>query len=79
MEEDTLASILIRALHIMEKYLSCKIHVVLLPRISNTDAIIADSLSKRSNTRDSDLKYISHKAFNICHTLAEWLQQPRTD
>jgi hypothetical protein len=63
----------------MEAYLSCEIHVVLLPRISNTDAIIAVSLSKRSNTRDSDLKYISHKAFHVCHTLAEWLQQPSTD
>ncbi len=79
MKEDLLASILIRALHILEAYLSCKIHVIHLPRISNNAAKIADNLSRKSTTRKSDLSFITHNAGHICRPLSEWLERPHPD
>jgi len=79
MKEDLLASILIRALHILEAYLSCKIHVIHLPRISNNAAKIADNLSRKSTTKKSDLSFITHNASHICRPLSEWLEQPHAD
>jgi hypothetical protein len=76
MKHDAVASILIRTLHILEAFLSCRIHVEHLPRVSTTAARIVDNLSRKSTTAEADLKHITHKEEDIPKAFSKWLKNP---
>jgi len=76
MKNDVIASILIRCLHLLEAYISCKIHVVHLPRISNDAAKTVDNLSRRSTTTSTDLKVLTHNSNHLPEPLTKWLHHP---
>jgi hypothetical protein len=48
--KDKCASMLIKALHIIEAYLGSHIHLVHVPRISNWEGEVADNLSRERTT-----------------------------
>ena len=77
---DIMASILIRALHVISAYLSCIVHVEHLPRKSSWDAIVADRLSRKSTTSVAEEKLL--KSFNLPNVpkcLEEWMRNPVED
>jgi len=75
MKHDAVASILIRTLHILEAFLSCKIHVEHLPRVLNTAAGIVGNLSRKSTTTEADLRHVNHKE-DIPKAFRTWLKNP---
>jgi hypothetical protein len=76
MKNDVMASILIRSLHILEAYITCKIHVVHLPRISNDATKIVDNLSRSSTTTSADLNVLTHNSNHLPEPLRKWLHHP---
>jgi hypothetical protein len=56
---DPETSLLIRVLHVIESFLSCKIYVSHLRRMSNRIAVIADSLSRKATTTPELLAELS--------------------
>ena len=77
---DIMASILIRALHLISSYLSCIIHIEHLPRKSSWDAEIADRLSRQKTTLRSDRKLLeSFKLDKVPHCLEKWMKNPVED
>jgi hypothetical protein len=76
MKNDAVASILIRALHILEAFIPCRIHVAHLPRISNKAAKVVDNLSRKSTTTNSDLSHLTHGEKDLPKALRNWLINP---
>jgi hypothetical protein len=76
MKNDALASILLRALHIMEAYIPCKIYVEHLTRRSNKAAKITDNLSRTSTTSSSDLLHLTHGEDDLPPSFRKWLSNP---
>ncbi len=74
---DLEASILLGALHVVEAYLHCKIHVHHVPRVSTPMALLADKLSRESTaeTRKQDLGPFTHQVPE--GALHHWLENPR--
>jgi hypothetical protein len=73
-------SLLIRVLHVIEAFLSCKIYVSHLRRMSNQIAVIADSLSREATTTSellAELSQIPHH--RVEGALQHWLQNPVLD
>jgi hypothetical protein len=79
-KNDTTASILIQALHIILHFLECTTHVEHLPRLSTCAARLADRLSRKSSTTKKDVKTI-RKAMQprIPTELRTWLTYPSSD
>jgi hypothetical protein len=77
---DTSASILIRAIHIISFYLGCSVSIQHLPRRSTTLAELVDDLSRSSTTGPAQLQLI-RRAYSlpIPHALQDWLQNPSED
>ncbi len=74
---DLVASILLRALHVVEAFLHCKIHVHHVPRVSTPMALLADKLSRDSTaeTVEKDLGPFTHHVPE--GALHRWLENPR--
>jgi len=79
-KNDTSASVLLRALHIISSYLGCTVHVLHLPRMSTPVARLADRLSRRRTTTYLDKRRI-RRALRppIPSALQKWLADPKTD
>jgi hypothetical protein len=77
---DTSASILIRAIHIISFYLGCSVTIEHLPRRSTTLAELVDDLSRSSTTGPAQLQLIRRAhSLPIPHVLQDWLQNPSDD
>ena len=77
---DVMASILIRALHVIAYYLECIVHIVHLPRKSSWDAMLTDRLSREKTTTRQDRALLSSfKLPDIPLVLKQWLESPTED
>jgi len=76
MKNDELASILIRALHILEAALPCRIYVHHLPRISTPAAAAADRLSRDSTATAADFRLLTHPNPTLPKAFLSWLKKP---
>jgi hypothetical protein len=78
---DSCASIIVRALHLISAYLACMIHIEHLPRLSTGDACTVDRLSRRSTTLPEDEILLS--SFDVdssrLEPLIAWLSLPVED
>ena len=75
---DPETSSLIRALHVIEAFLECIIHVRHRKRMSTPEAILADHWSRESTITGKSRKSISHlRIFTPKGALSRWLQEPR--
>ena len=79
-KEDVLASILIRALHLISAYLGCQVHITHLPRKSTWDAMVVDRLSRSVSTTESDRRLVESFDFpKPGGALLAWMKNPRED
>jgi len=75
-----MATILIRALHLISAYLGTQIHVSHLPRKSTWDALLVDRLSREKSTTSQDKKLLkSFKFRKIPNCLKSWMSKPTED
>jgi len=79
-KEDNTASILIRALHLIEARLACRIHVRHLPRLSSPEGELADHLSREATTGGREERAIKGAEVALRPgELGTWLQNPSED
>ena len=77
---DVMASILIRALHLISSYLACQVHITHLPRKSSWDAVLVDRLSRSWSTTWNDRRLLaSFPGLRLPGCLLEWLEEPVED
>jgi hypothetical protein len=77
---DSETSLLLRVLHVLEAYLECKIFVEHVKRMSNPMASLADRLTRKSSTKNSDLDKVDHVQWEIPPpALMTWLENPVLD
>ena len=77
---DVIASILIKALHLIGAYLSCQIHIEHLPRKSSWDANLVDRLSREKTTTKQDRKLLESFVLpEVPVSLMEWMKNPSED
>jgi len=76
-KNDMSASILIRAIHLLEAYLGTTVHVRHRPRVSTEEAVLVDNLSRNSTTTAEDLKLVGLVEEKVVTgELCEWLVNP---
>ena len=74
---DVMATILIRALHLICAYLGTQNHVSHLPRKSTWDALLVDRLSEEKSTTRQDRKLMkSFQARKIPNCMRGWMYNP---
>jgi len=79
-KKDPETSLLLRVLHVIEVYLSCRIYVRHVKRCSNTMAKLVDQLSRKSSTTQKTFKKIEcSQKFYPTRALYRWLQRPDLD
>jgi len=77
---DKCASIVIRSILLISSYLSVKVHVVHLPRVSNWEAIFCDRISRESTTSEHDKRLLkTYENLKIPKELKNWLKNPIED
>jgi hypothetical protein len=77
---DEMASILIRALHLIGAFLGSFIHIHHLPRMSNWEAQLVDRLSRSETTTSADRRLLrSFQGHKLPSPLRIWLENPRED
>jgi hypothetical protein len=79
-KEDNVASIIIRAIALIESLLNSEFHVQHVPRMSSWEAMVVDRLSRRSTTNKYDeslLKSFGKRSLPKCRLY--WLSNPSED
>jgi hypothetical protein len=77
---DEMASIMIRALHLISAALGSQIHIRHLPRQSNWEARLVDRLSRSETTTKEDKRLVeSFTNPNLPVSMKEWLRDPVED
>ena len=77
---DSVASVLIRTIHLIAAYIGSKIHVVHAPRVSTWEAEMADRMSRKSTTTARDKKLLgTFGKWDVPSALKHWLSNPCTD
>jgi hypothetical protein len=77
---DIAASILVRALHLIEAYLACRIHVAHLPRMSSDPGELADHLSREETTSKAEDREAKKVEVTLASpSLLTWLEDPKED
>jgi hypothetical protein len=76
---DNCASILIKALHVIEAYLGSRIHVTHAPRRSNWITETADNLSRERTTGFLEKQMISRGRTKSPKVITDWLLNPVED
>ena len=77
---DIMASILIRALHLISSYLCGIVHIEHLPRKSSWDAEVADRMSRKKTTLQNDRKLLnSFDLPKVPECLWKWMKNPTED
>jgi hypothetical protein len=78
--QDPETSLLVRALHVLEAFLECKIYVEHLKRLSNHVASVVDNLSRTSTTTPELLNELAQVPWAAPRgALVAWLQSPVLD
>ena len=78
--KDKCASMLIKALHIIEAYLGSRIHVVHVPRVSNWESEVADNLSRERTTGFLEKQMLNRPQKKAdLRVLTDWLKNPAED
>jgi hypothetical protein len=76
-KHDTTASIVIRAIHLMAAYLGVWVHVQHVPRCSDKFSVLADHLSRKSSTSESDMQLLGNtRESEVRGALHDWLRNP---
>ncbi len=79
-KDDISASILVRAMHLLEALLACRIHIQHLPRLSSPAGVRADHLSRAGSTSAEEEQLASSMEFPPCSpSLLAWLVDPSED
>jgi hypothetical protein len=79
-KNDIIATILIRAMHVITNYLGCFITIVHLPRISSWEGCIVDRLSRHSTSNKSDMALVASFGNQTLPTaLNDWIKNPKED
>jgi hypothetical protein len=79
-KNDTSATILIRAVHLISYFLGTYVHVQHVPRCSDKFSTVADHLSRKSTTGSSDLKVLEKVVEGtIGGELLTWLSNPTSN
>jgi len=79
-KHDPETSLLLRALHVIESYLHCKIYMRHVKRCSNDMSRLVDQLSRKSSTTTDTIKMLKKsKLFHPSGHLKKWLHQPYLD
>ena len=76
-KNDEMASIFVRALHLIEARLGSKIHIEHLPRKETWEATVVDRMSREKTTNVWDkalLKSFTHEDIPVC--LKAWMEKP---
>jgi hypothetical protein len=77
---DEMASIFVRALHLIACYLECDIHVSHMPRLSTWEASVVDRLSREKTTTAQDRKLLnSFHNRDLPQCLVKWMENPTED
>jgi len=76
MKQDSLASVLLRAIHILEAAVNCQIIIEHLPRMSTAAAAAADRLSRDSTEQHEDLQLLTHPHPTLPKKLSTWMKNP---
>ncbi len=77
---DAETSALIRALHLIEARLECKIFVEHMRRMSTAKAALADRLSREASTSAEDRRLVEAIGWSpLGGVLADWLDNPVAD
>ena len=77
---DKLASIVIRAIHLISSFLECFVHFRHVPRVSNWESKMADRMSREKSLRSVDLKLLhSFENLGSVSVLSNWLVAPSED
>ncbi len=80
MSGDVTASIMVRALTLIEAFLGCKIHVRHLPRMSAKEGVLADHLSRGSTTSRAEKELIRDaETPPNARALENWFKDPSED
>ncbi len=78
--QDNMASILVRALHMISFYVGSINYALHLPRMSTWEASMVDRMSRKSTTSEKDRNLINSFRNNpIPDCLSEWMQNPTED
>ena len=77
---DLMASVLVRALHILASFLECRIFVKHVHRMSSLASVMADSLT-RSSTASAEVwaEVVGARKFGPPEPLWDWLRSPSVD
>jgi hypothetical protein len=79
-KNDTSATIIIRAIHLISYFLGTYVHVQHVPRCSDKFSTIADHLSRKSTTGSSDTEVLKNTVERtIGGVLLSWLNNPISD
>ena len=79
-KEDNTASVLVRTLVLLSARLSCVVHIVHVPRDTTWESKLADRLSRRRTTRDSDRKLLSSfRNRDLPSSFRNWMDAPTED
>ncbi len=79
-KSDAESSAVIRALHILEGKLECKVFVEHMRRLSTPAAALADRLSRSSTTTAADEALVAAVGWRpVSGALGQWLEQPTAD
>ncbi len=79
-KNDTSASIIIRAIHLISYFLGTYVHLQHVPRCSDKFSTVADHLSRKSTTGSSDLEVLEKIVERaIGGELLTWLNNPVSD
>ena len=77
---DSCASMIIKALHIIETFLGSCIHVIHVPRVSNWESEVADNLSRERTTGFLEKQLLNRSSKNTnLSALTDWLKNPAED
>ena len=77
---DTLASIFLRALHIISAFLGTSVEIRHLPRVSTPSAILADALTRSSTTTAAQEEMVGGAPeARIPQELFKWIEDPSED
>jgi hypothetical protein len=79
-KEDAVASIIVRALALLEPLLNSEFHIQHVPRMSSWEACVVDRLSRKSTTTLYDVKLVkSFKCDDLPECMSHWLINPSED
>ena len=80
LNEDSSASVILRAIHLISSYLGTTVHVRHIPRNSNWESSLVDRMSRGKTLSTWDISLLkSFPGLSIPPALIEWVEHPSED